>query len=81
MNTLTGQKVVLAEVRQREFEAYNQVKQSCHLVEQAQLEKAEVHVSSISYSVQECISVVSAVDMMKFPKVNFLSMCLSPPRS
>ena len=81
MNTLTGQKAVLAEVRQREFEAYNQVKQSCHLVEQAQLEKAEVHVSSISYSVQECISVVSAVDMMKFPKVNFLSMCLSPPRS
>ena len=81
MNTLTGQKAVLAEVRQREFEAYNQVKQSCHLVEQAQLEKAEVHVSSISYSVQECISVVSAVDMMIFPKVNFLSMCLSPPRS
>jgi len=43
MNTLTGQKAVLAEVRQREFEAYNQVKKSCHMVEQAQLEKAEVH--------------------------------------
>ena len=42
MNTLTGQKAVLAEVRQREFEAYNQVKNSCHMVEQAQLEKAEV---------------------------------------
>ena len=39
---LTGQKAVLAEVRQREFEAYNQVKNSCHMVEQAQLEKAEV---------------------------------------
>ena len=43
MNTLTGQKAVLAEVRQREFEAYNQVKKSCHMVEQAQLEKAEVN--------------------------------------
>ena len=42
MNMLTGQKAVLAEVRQREFEAYNQVKKSCHMVEQAQLEKAEV---------------------------------------
>ena len=42
MNTLTGQKAVLAEVRQREFEAYNQVKNSCYMVEQAQLEKAEV---------------------------------------
>lgn len=42
MNALTGQKAVLAEVRQREFEAYNQVKNSCHMVEQAQLEKAEV---------------------------------------
>ena len=42
LNTLTGQKAVLAEVRQREFEAYNQVKNSCHMVEQAQLEKAEV---------------------------------------
>lgn len=47
MNTLTGQKAVLAEVRQREFEAYNQVKKSCHMVEQAQLEKAEVHLISI----------------------------------
>ena len=46
MNTMTGQKAVLAEVRQREFEAYNQVKKSCHMVEQAQLEKAEVPVSS-----------------------------------
>ena len=45
MNTLTGQKAVLAEVRQREFEAYNQVKSSCHMVEQAQLEKAEVQSS------------------------------------
>jgi len=44
MNTLTGQKAILAEVRQREFEAYNQVKKSCHMVEQAQLEKAEVQV-------------------------------------
>ena len=42
MNMLTGQKAVLAEVRQREFEAYNQVKKSCNMVEQAQLEKAEV---------------------------------------
>ena len=48
MNTLTGQKAVLAEVRQREFEAYNQVKKSCHMVEQAQLEKAEVHLIDIS---------------------------------
>ena len=55
MNTLTGQKAVLAEVRQREFEAYNQVKKSCHMVEQAQLEKAEVHLVSISYSVLECV--------------------------
>ena len=42
MNMLTGQKAVLTEVRQREFEAYNQVKKSCNMVEQAQLEKAEV---------------------------------------
>lgn len=62
MNTLTGQKAVLAEVRQREFEAYNQVKKSCHMVEQAQLEKAEVHLISISHSVLECISVASVVD-------------------
>lgn len=43
MDTLTEQKAVLGEVRQREFEAYNQVKKSCHMVEQAQLEKAEVN--------------------------------------
>ncbi|XP_022786262.1 serologically defined colon cancer antigen 8 homolog [Stylophora pistillata] len=49
MNMLTGQKAVLAEVRQREFEAYNQVKKSCHMVEQAQLEKAEaiIHVRQL----------------------------------
>lgn len=41
MDTLTEQKAVLGQVRQREFEAYNQVKKSCHMVEQAQLEKAE----------------------------------------
>ena len=62
MNTLTGQKAVLAEVRQREFEAYNQVKKSCHMVEQAQLEKAEVHLNNTSYSVLECISGASVVD-------------------
>lgn len=43
MDTLTEQKAVLGQVRQREFEAYNQVKKSCHMVEQAQLEKAEVN--------------------------------------
>lgn len=49
MNMLTGQKAVLAEVRQREFEAYNQVKKSCNMVEQAQLEKAEaiIHVRQL----------------------------------
>jgi len=62
MNTLTGQKAVLAEVRQREFEAYNQVKKSCHMVEQAQLEKAEVHLIGVRYSVLECISVASVVN-------------------
>ena len=43
LDTLTEQKAVLGEVRQREFEAYNQVKKSCHVVERAQLEKAEVN--------------------------------------
>ncbi|XP_068681443.1 serologically defined colon cancer antigen 8 homolog [Montipora foliosa] len=49
MNTLTEQKEVLGEVRQREFEAYSQVKNSCHMVEQAQLEKAEaiIHVRQL----------------------------------
>ena len=42
MNMLTSQKAVLAKVRRREFKAYNQVKKSCHMVEKAQLEKAEV---------------------------------------
>ncbi|KAL9953421.1 hypothetical protein ACROYT_G040840 [Oculina patagonica] len=55
MNTLTGQKAVLAEVRQREFEAYNQVKKSCHMVEQAQLEKAEaiIHVRQLREDLQK----------------------------
>lgn len=55
MNTLTGQKAVLAEVRQREFEAYNQVKKSCHMVEQAQLEKAEaiIHVRQLKEDLQK----------------------------
>ncbi|KAM7443717.1 centrosome cycle [Porites harrisoni] len=55
MNTLTGQKAVLAEVRQREFEAYNQVKNSCHMVEQAQLEKAEaiIHVQQLKDDLQK----------------------------
>ena len=56
MNTLTGQKAVLAEVRQREFEAYNQVKKSCHMVEQAQLEKAEVHTINISSRLIYCVA-------------------------
>ena len=72
MNTLTGQKAVLAEVRQREFEAYNQVKKSCHMVEQAQLEKAEVHPISIKLF---CASITI------FPIVHLLSQCLSPPMS
>ena len=59
MNTLTGQKAVLAEVRQREFEAYNQVKNSCHMVEQAQLEKAEVcHVEILKFV--ELISILQS---------------------
>lgn len=42
MGSLTRQKANLAEVRQRELEAYVQVKKSVETVEQAQLEKAEV---------------------------------------
>ncbi|KAK3725336.1 hypothetical protein QZH41_008957 [Actinostola sp. cb2023] len=42
METLTSQNSSISKIRQREIDAYNQVKKSCELAEQAQLEKAEV---------------------------------------
>lgn len=55
METLTRQKATLAEVRQRELDAYMQVKKSCEMVEQAQLEKAEVGYKHAFYKGQNCI--------------------------
>ena len=42
MDALNKQRKLLADMRKRELEAYTQVKKSCEMVEQAQLEKHEV---------------------------------------
>lgn len=44
METLTSQNSAMAKARQRELDAYTQVKKSCEMAEQAQLQKAEVSV-------------------------------------
>ena len=57
MDSLTRQKATLAEVRQRELEAYIQVKRSVDTVEQAQLEKAEVRTDhSLKIQTLFCVS-------------------------
>jgi hypothetical protein len=42
METLTSQNSSIAKARQRELDGYTQVKKSCEMAEQAQLQKAEV---------------------------------------
>ena len=42
MNTLTTMKATMDEMKHRETESYEQVKQSVNMVEQAQLEKTQV---------------------------------------
>ena len=48
MNTLTAMKATMDDLKHREADAYEQVKHSINMVEQAQLEKTQVGLIYIS---------------------------------